>query len=255
MKIALFLAAFLFLSQVSFSQTLNISSDSITDKSESSKYEIHVSYPSFDFGPEALMGMRGVAGDMNSELKDIIMSRVDTFRSFAKGNLKDLKEYNSEILKEDINSYLEIGYEVNCISNNFISIYFFQEEYILGMAHPNHYSFSFNSDLGEKKLDLSDIFLPNSEYLREISKYARTDLKKQFKEMGIEDSDLSMLNDGTTPIIENFQTWGINGNDLVIHFDNYAVGPYAIGSFDVYIPKEKLEKSINKNVDVWGKCR
>ena len=245
----------LFISNISFSQSLNISSETIRDSSHTDRYEITVSYPAFDFGPEALMGIRGVAGDMNTDIKNMIMSEIDTFKTYQKENLIDLRQYGSEILKdENVNSYLDISYDVMCKSDGFVSIIFSEEQYSIGAAHPNHITFVYNYSLTDGNLKLSDLFNSNSGYLRFLSQYTRTDLKKQFSKDGLDGMN-DMLNDGTTPVTENFSHWTIDGNNLVIHFDPYAVAAYAFGPQEVVIPKTKLSNYLNPKTDVWGKCK
>lgn len=255
MKKLFFLFAFLLLLSTSgYSQSLNISSETIKDSSQVDRYEITVSYPAFDFGPNALMGIRGVAGDMNTDIKNMIMSEIDTFKTYQKENLIDLKQYGSEILKEDIKGYLDISYDVKCKSDEFVSIIFYEEQYSLGAAHPNHSSFVYNYSMTDGNLKLSDLFNSTSGYLRYLSQYTRTDLKKQFSKDSFQGMN-EMLNEGTTPVTENFSHWTIDGNNLVIHFDPYAVAAYAYGPQEVTIPKSKLSKYLNSKTDVWGKCK
>jgi hypothetical protein len=53
------------------------------------------------------------------------------------------------------------------------------------------------------------------------------------------------LRQGTAPEPDNYQVLLPRPNGLEVHFGQYQVGPYAIGSFDVLVPYEALAPVLN----------
>jgi hypothetical protein len=41
---------------------------------------------------------------------------------------------------------------------------------------------------------------------------------------------------GTAPATENYRNWYLSGADIVVVFDPYQVGPYALGGYEVAVP-------------------
>ena len=108
-----------------------------------------------------------------------------------------------------------------------------------GAAHPGLNSMTFNYDLGQgRELALSDLFLPNVNYLEVISNYCLIELRKQPY------SDSFFL-DGAKPTPENYRNWNIAPDGLLITFDEYQVAPYAAGPQQVTVPYSELASVIN----------
>jgi hypothetical protein len=134
-------------------------------------------------------------------------------------------------------SYLDVGYEITAANKDFISALFYFNEYIRGAAHPNTTTESFNYDLKRNAaVSLADLFAPNSDYLKVISEYSIRELKK-LKTTG-------WAEEGAGPKIENFHSWNITPSGLRFTFDNYDVGPYAVGEHVVVIPYSVLKPLI-----------
>lgn len=105
-------------------------------------------------------------------------------------------------------------------------------------AHPGSYSITVNYDLASgKELALSDLFLPNSNYLETISAYCITELGKQPFFDG-------PFTDGANPVAENYQNWNISPDGLIITFDTYQVGPGAAGPQIILVPYEQIKSLI-----------
>jgi Protein of unknown function (DUF3298) len=140
----------------------------------------------------------------------------------------DLKEFTSE--------------EVITVSKDFISVlYYYNYE---GGSHPNTVTESVTYDLNSNaRVKLADLFIPNSNYLKLISRYAIKELKKL--ETTYEDE--SDVEGGAGPKIENFHSWNITPVGLKITFDPYDVGPYVSGFHEVVVPYSVLKPIIKPN--------
>lgn len=103
-------------------------------------------------------------------------------------------------------------------------------------AHPNAYyrTFVFDTKTGEG-LHLDDLFVSEN-YLDTLSEKSRIALKKTLGE----NAYVEMLEAGTTPFADNFQNFYLSGNEFVLVFPPYQVGPYAIGTQEVRIPLSEL---------------
>jgi len=108
-------------------------------------------------------------------------------------------------------------------------------------AHPNAYyrTFTFDAATGEE-LHTDDLFTPTADYTSVLSSETRTRLKAS---LGA-DAAIDMLEAGTTPDADNFQNFYLDGNALVIVFPPYQVGPYAIGTQEVRIPRASLGNAL-----------
>lgn len=87
--------------------------------------------------------------------------------------------------------------------------------------------------------------------LEKISKLAEVEIWKQkkerMKEGGMSDKEIneSVKNDtfvkeGVAPIRENYSSVWFDGDNLVISFGQYQVGPYSEGIYEVKIPRSEL---------------
>lgn len=93
-------------------------------------------------------------------------------------------------------------------------------------AHPNVYyrTFVFQKETG-KELRLDDLFVTDA-YLQVLSEMSRAKIRATIGESVSDD----MLLAGTTPDADNFQNFYLSGDELVIIFPPYQVGPWAAGT-------------------------
>ena len=117
-----------------------------------------------------------------------------------------------------------------------------------GGAHGYEITASYNYNVkNHKNIELKDLFKMDSNYLTYLSNSSRDYLKKQFAVVTEEDkknSDpealkqyvdniTSMIDSGTEPKDENFNTFTFAENKIRIYFAQYQVGPYVIGSPEI----------------------
>ncbi len=165
----------------------------------------------------------------NQRLNDLVVKEVDAWRQ----NFQQLPitEYSN-------GSSLEVKYTLVSQINELWSFKFDFPFYSDGAAHPGLYSITLNYDLNQgRELALSDLFLPNSNYLEAISSYCITELGKQ----PFFDGPFS---DGAKPTPENYRNWNITPDGLMITFDTYQVAPGAAGPQTVNVPYEQLKSLI-----------
>jgi hypothetical protein len=167
----------------------------------------------------------------NQRLNELVQKEVDTFRQSFLQNIAP---------PISTGSFLEVTYTLVSQIADIWSIKLDFSFYSDGAAHPGLYSITVNHDLGQgRKLALSDLFLPNSNYLEVISNYSIADLKRQNPD--IDDSFLG----GTAPTSENYRNWNITTDGLMITFDEYQVAPYAAGPQKVIMPYNELQAVID----------
>ena len=236
MKAILTTALFIFTCSI-FSQTLNITSHSIKDTSAEKKYDITAYYPQVDFGPDALMGVRGIASDINYEILRIINGQITPFRDQS-------AEDNSTDCPQQFNT-LEINYNTVYKDNGYISVLFESFSDPRCAAHPMTFRTSFNYSYTTKGLlAIDSLFTPGSGWLEFISDYCIKELKARAKKDQLDNID-DMITQGASPLSDNFYCFTVNENSLDIIFNLYRVGPYVWGFQTVSIPWKDLLKKID----------
>ncbi len=233
---AILTAALMILSVSAFSQKLNITSNTIKDSSSVKKYTVRADYPQIDFGPDALMGMRGVAGDINIEIDSLVGRIINPFKAET---IADDPGCPQEL------NFLEMTYTTAYKTNSYLSFMF--ETYISPRcaAHPMTYRNSFNYSYTSKGLlTIDSLFTPGSNWLNYISKYCINELKLRSKKDGLENNDES-INSGASAKPGNFNTFTITDHTLDICFNLYQVGPYVWGFQTVSIPWKDLTKMLD----------
>lgn len=111
-------------------------------------------------------------------------------------------------------------------------------------AHPNTYyrTFTFDRATGAE-LSLADLFTPGSNYLLQLSERTRAALPgimAKMAEMSESEVDMAYIFDGTKTEAASFQSFAIDGSNLIIIFPPYQVAPYVYGRIDVSIPLSSL---------------
>lgn len=204
---------------------------------KNNKYNLTANYPLIDFGPEALMGVRGIAEDINGLISKMIQGQFTPFKQQA---IEDT--INSCPQNE---STLEINYTTIYKDNGYLSFLFETFSNPRCAAHPMTYQTSFNySYTGKGLLTISDLFTPGSGWLEYISAYCVKELNAKAKKDGLENNEANIL-EGAGPKEDNFYTFTVNDHSLDIIFNLYRVGPYVWGFQTVSIPWKDLVKMLD----------
>src|SRR6185369_16242300 len=140
----------------------------------------------------------------NQRLSSLVTKEVDMWR----------QSFQTAPLTPNSNgSTLDVKYTLIAQTADLWSFKFDFSFYSDGAAHPGLDSLTLNYDLGQgKELMLSDLFLPNSNYLETISNYCLNELKQQPYA-----SDSTFL-DGANPTPDNYRNWNISSDGLLITF-------------------------------------
>lgn len=171
---------------------------------------------------------KGYANDFNLQMEEMANKR----KNYYKRMIKDITD-------NDIMPYVfYYSFQVFYSERDFISILFYSYEY-MGGAHGLTLLNSYNYDFHLRKIiTLDDIFFGN--YLEEISRICIEELKN----MNISDDD--WISEGASPKPENYSVYNFLKDGVVITFSQYQVGPYAIGTPQVYIEFDQLKKYLKK---------
>lgn len=193
---------------------------------KSSTFEVEVTAPRLEGvdNPEV--------AKFNEHIDAIIAAEIDGLRKNFEGIPQD--EYAG------LGSYVIVFYNAFAAQYNIFSIRFNIGFYVSGAAHPTSYSTVLNYYwLTGEPLELGDLFLPGVDYLTPISDYAKAELAPRFGD--------AFFSDGADPIPENYKSWNITEDGLLITFDVYQVAAYAAGPQEVLIPYAALQNLIDVN--------
>lgn len=158
-------------------------------------------------------------------------------------DLKGFKDENKEVIQETaaraeegLGSSMETRYSVMYADKNLISLLFSTYSFT-GGAHGNTATTPINYDLNRgEMLKLANLFQPNANYLKVISAYCIAAIKKRNI-----NEDQEWIQNGAGPKAENYQSWSITPQGLVITFDAYQVAAYAVGPQEIVIPYSVLK--------------
>jgi hypothetical protein len=152
---------------------------------------------------------------------------------------------NGEELRQTLQMYpegtntVDINYEVSLASDSVLSIYFGAYTSAIGSAHGNVQSFVVNYDLvSRKELKLSDLFAPDANHLRFISRYC----KNAFDTAGL---GHSLFPEGLAPVRRNFHSWNVTSTGIRFNFDRCQVFGCSAGEQSVEIPYGELKSRLS----------
>ncbi|NJR12921.1 DUF3298 domain-containing protein [bacterium] len=90
----------------------------------------------------------------------------------------------------------------------------------------------------ERTLSLADLFQDGADPYALLAPLARADLTERLPDLA------DFVNPGTEPTAENFATWILASDVLILYFPPYQVAPYAAGPQTVTIPLADLAGSL-----------
>lgn len=195
-------------------------------------YNIDVQYPKF-----SEMADESIQEKLNEVVKSFVAENVAIFK-------QGLEELEPVAEMAEMKSALSIDNEITFLSDWLISVKFDTYEYYALAAHPNSYIQTLNYDVKKgNPIELKDIFKPEGKYLEIVAEIAKTKLLD-----GLLGEDRAVLepwiNDGTAPKSDNYKNFGFAEKNIVIYFNPYQVGPYALGIQKVVIPLEDIKDEL-----------
>lgn len=111
-------------------------------------------------------------------------------------------------------------------SKNILSV-LMKINFYSGGAHSNYKLKSFSFDMDKQKfINITDV---TGLSLNELSKKCQKLVEAKVGECSLE---------GVAPKIENFNTFMVNGNDVVVYFEPYQVACFAAGIVNITLPKK-----------------
>jgi len=238
-KLSALLLIFFILPLSIHSQTMKVVNKSFSENDKKLNYYITADYPQADFGPEALMGVRGISDDINNGIDTIVNNIISGFKN-------SVSEMTNHTAMNGLGSSLEIKGDASVIAGTIFSAQIKEFSAVIGMAHPNTIITSYNYCItsGGLLTDISGLFLHQSDYLKYISDYCKMDLKMNAERNGYTNIN-EMIETGASPDVKNFSVWNLSDDMLNITFNAYQVAPYVFGIQSVSIPLSNMTNMIN----------
>ncbi|MCL4404122.1 RsiV family protein [Patescibacteria group bacterium] len=194
-------------------------------------YTVSVYYPNVSGVPEA--------GAFNDYTLALISSQINDFKTAIAQN--DISRLPPQM--QALANTFNIRYSLDGTSTDYVSAVFGSETYLVGMAHPSHLLTSLDVDLRNGSvIKLSDLFAPGADYLKTLSDITTADILRQIRNGTYSSTpDFVAQTGGTSPNADNFQVFGLSPQGLVVHFQDYQVGPGVSGPAKVVIPYGELQ--------------
>ena len=213
------------------SDTLEIKALNYTKSSDDSSVTINIEYPQIN----------GIENDtietkINSFLEEEFKQSIPWYEEI----LSDSAEYQD--YPYELGYSFETGFQVQFNSQKFISIVLNHYQFT-GGAHGNYFALGYNISTDEAKvLTLKDIIREDSFEL----------LTYECEQAILETYEAnSLIEAGTFEnelVIPEDQDFYITPTALVIQFDPYEIGPYAMGEIVAEIPFEKIIDILQVNL-------
>lgn len=191
------------------------------------KYELNIDYPNININNKV------IENKVNKDIKFKIDSIKNKF-------IKDIaSSFKDNTISKDSESGLTINTKVVNHDKSTLSLRLDVSSYYAGSAHPNNEIVTLNYDLNNgNQIYLKDLFKNKTGYMKLLSDYT-------YKSLAKNSIDLEWLKLGTSPKDENFDTFNLTKEYIIIYFQNYQVASYAEGPKEIKIPKTSM-KSILK---------
>jgi len=202
------------------------------------RYTIDVTYPQISGKnlPEGSLAF-------NQRVMEIVNQDTDNFKKRVKRDIIHMQTLPEDIQK----NYLKLDYDIDVIPLlSLISVRLSIESMQAGRAHPYREHRVLNFDIqNSKEMALSELFKPNSDYLKVIAAYTNKKLQDTVSE-----KDRWMIAEGTKPNEKNFKNWNIEPDAILITFDEYQVAPHVYGPQEVEIPFEEIKQLLSKQAEI-----
>lgn len=203
-------------------------------------YEIDAAYPTGT--PLAESASQAADKKAVASMKAFETAEITRFKEESGLNNLTAEDIQIQGLSADRHYALGIDYKTYSSTVTLSFVYLIYAD-TLG-AHPNAYyrTFTFDAKTGAE-LSIKDLFA-SADYLAVLSNESRTRLPAQIKEASGYDPDMDMLNAGTEADAANFQTFYLDGSDLVLIFPPYQIAAYALGTTELRIPRAELGNAL-----------
>jgi hypothetical protein len=193
------------------------------------RYSIQGEYP-------VLRGLgRSRNSQFNTEIHRLISNR---YADMTKPDLRELRDDIHRSPTVEIMRTAEFNYDEMAGPSGILSIRFNESTYWWPAGGGSQNYFTINYDSQTKKiLKLRDLFDPKFNHLRFLSKFCSKALQV-----------MEWWADGVSPRAENFASWNITREGLVIGFQECQVSACSVGTQEVKIPFSELKSHLNKRI-------
>lgn len=222
-----------------YTQTMSINYKTLSEKNQELNYIINALIPQINFGQNALMGVRGIASDINSSLDTAAEGMIKKFKDEVSG-------MQNNTAMNGTGSSLEITGSASVISGTILSAQMKEFSAVIGMAHPVTLIHSYNYSIiyDSLLLNIADLFRTDSDYLKYISDYCIASLRENAQKNGYTNID-EMITAGASPDLNNFCVWNLTEDSLILIFNPAQAAPYVFGIQTVQIPLSNMTDLIN----------
>lgn len=165
---------------------------------------------------------------IDAQIKEFIYSSINSF----------VENEGSEVFREDFKNGIFISYEPYGGYGDIMSFRFIVSVYT-GGAHPINAVECRNYQRETyEAINLDDILKTDSGCLEKVSEFA---IEQLIRNSPQPEPDVEWIRDGAGPDPMNYRNFTFDGANVVFHFGNYQVAPYAEGIKEVSIPFSELE--------------
>jgi hypothetical protein len=208
----------------------------VSEDTEADYAVMHLSYP--------VLGKEHQ--EFNKTVQTFVQEQKDAFLSTAEANWK--ARYETQLQGDNIPEKpttkekfpLFIAWSHEQLNERYVSIAL--EVYgFSGGAHGSTLMKTLNYDMQKKTfIRLADLFPENPNYLASLSEQAISQLRQQQSEVpsqGLPD----LIAEGAGPKEENFEAFTFSDQMVTVYFQQYQVGPYAMGIPKITLPRHMQE--------------
>jgi hypothetical protein len=212
-------------------------------KESADYYTVQINYPNKT--PLATRGSWGADNRAEGAITSALSQLITQFKQA--GSVDALSQEEKDRLnKAGLKYSLNVAYHPYS-SGSYVS-YEFDVFMDTGGAHPNNFYKTLVFDLGGNTVALEDLFQPGSNYLDRISQAAQTQVAAQIKQRAGADAVKTIITDGITPKVENFENFVVDSDHLTFFIPPYQAASYAAGSFEVHVPLADLKDILKPEV-------
>ncbi|MEO8393834.1 MAG: DUF3298 domain-containing protein [Chloroflexota bacterium] len=170
-----------------------------------------------------------------TQQSELVASTVDDVIKKAKDEI--MQSVSGDFIPGSGQYELDITYATVTHSDSMYTLLLTVYQY-QGGAHGGQTILPYTFDLKNNKLiTLDDLFTSVPDALRIIEPLAQEAIKTAIGADMVQDD---MLSAGTAPTADNYQFFSLDADSITFYFQQYQVGPYAIGIQTVTIPLAQL---------------
>ncbi|HEY6802930.1 MAG TPA: RsiV family protein [Pyrinomonadaceae bacterium] len=159
------------------------------------------------------------------------------------------RRFNVDVLKivrHDLaggGSYEGYGFSAPYATPEFVSVKLWVE-FCGASCHVGITAFNFDLKTGKQINKLSELFKPQSNYLKTIASYSVGELRRC--QWGEEDD---WFKEGTKPTAKNYNIWSLTRDGVKITFPEYQIAAGAFPGIDVVVPYSHLQGMVREDID------